>query len=136
MALIKCFECGHDVSTYADKCQNCGAPVQNEPPQAETQKGRMKCLECKCIFDKIHEICPNCKTKTNRIIAKPGEKFPGETRNPYLFSNAKVKCPTCGSNQIEKISLSDKVGSAVLFGVFAISKIGKTFRCGNCGFKW
>jgi len=28
MALIKCEECRHDVSTKADKCPNCGAPVK------------------------------------------------------------------------------------------------------------
>ena len=27
MALIKCKECGHEVSDKADKCPNCGAPV-------------------------------------------------------------------------------------------------------------
>ena len=27
MAIIKCTECGHDVSTYADKCPNCGCPI-------------------------------------------------------------------------------------------------------------
>lgn len=28
MALIKCKECGNEVSTKADKCPNCGAPVK------------------------------------------------------------------------------------------------------------
>jgi RNA polymerase subunit RPABC4/transcription elongation factor Spt4 len=27
MALIKCKECGHEVSTTANACPNCGAPV-------------------------------------------------------------------------------------------------------------
>ena len=27
MAIMKCPECGHDVSSFADKCQNCGCPV-------------------------------------------------------------------------------------------------------------
>lgn len=27
MAIIKCIDCGHDVSTYADKCPNCGCPL-------------------------------------------------------------------------------------------------------------
>lgn len=27
MAIIKCIECGHDVSTHADKCPNCGCPI-------------------------------------------------------------------------------------------------------------
>lgn len=33
MALIKCRECGHDVSTEANKCPNCGAPVKKEEVQ-------------------------------------------------------------------------------------------------------
>ena len=32
MALIKCPECGHDVSTLADRCPNCGAPVASMGP--------------------------------------------------------------------------------------------------------
>lgn len=27
MPIIKCSECGHDVSTYAEQCQNCGCPM-------------------------------------------------------------------------------------------------------------
>jgi predicted RNA-binding Zn-ribbon protein involved in translation (DUF1610 family) len=46
------------------------------------------------------------------------------------------KCPTCGSPIIEKLKTSGKVGSAVLFGVFALGHISKTFKCGNCGNKW
>ena len=30
MALIKCKECGHDVSDKASKCPNCGCPIQTE----------------------------------------------------------------------------------------------------------
>jgi hypothetical protein len=34
MALVKCGECNHDVSTFADKCPNCGAP-----PAKQMDKG-------------------------------------------------------------------------------------------------
>lgn len=27
MSILKCTECGHDVSSYAEKCPNCGCPV-------------------------------------------------------------------------------------------------------------
>lgn len=30
MALVKCPECGHDVSTLADRCPNCGMPITDE----------------------------------------------------------------------------------------------------------
>lgn len=32
MALIKCSECGHEVSTHASACPNCGAPITPESP--------------------------------------------------------------------------------------------------------
>lgn len=38
MALIKCRECGHDVSTLAMVCQYCGCPVKDEPLPAPSQK--------------------------------------------------------------------------------------------------
>jgi len=30
MALIKCKECGHEVSTSAKACSNCGAPLKKD----------------------------------------------------------------------------------------------------------
>ena len=29
MGLIKCSECGHEISSLAETCPNCGAPVSN-----------------------------------------------------------------------------------------------------------
>ena len=46
------------------------------------------------------------------------------------------KCPTCGSTDIEKISGSSKVEKAILFGVFALGSISKTYKCNNCGHQW
>ncbi len=45
------------------------------------------------------------------------------------------KCPTCGSQNIKKISLSSRSFSVGMVGI-ASSSIGKTFVCKNCGYKW
>ena len=37
MSLIKCQECGHDVSTQAEKCPNCGIPVKKAEEQQTQQ---------------------------------------------------------------------------------------------------
>lgn len=47
----------------------------------------------------------------------------------------KPKCPTCGSTNIEKISLGKKAVGGALFGLFS-SDVRKTMHCKNCGFKW
>lgn len=46
------------------------------------------------------------------------------------------KCPICGSTNIEKISLGNKVGSVALIGVFAVGHITKTYKCKNCNAKF
>ena len=50
--------------------------------------------------------------------------------------NAMVRCPTCGSMNVERISGASKVGKAVAFGVLAAGSISKTFHCKNCGYRW
>ncbi len=53
-----------------------------------------------------------------------------------IASSHSPKCPTCGSEDIQKISGASKVGKAVLFGVLAVGAISKTFKCNNCGYQW
>jgi hypothetical protein len=43
MPLIKCYECGDTVSTKADVCPHCGAPVKKEA-SAKARKKRRGCL--------------------------------------------------------------------------------------------
>lgn len=47
----------------------------------------------------------------------------------------KPKCPTCGSTNIEKISLGKKAVGGALFGIFS-SNVRKSMHCKNCGYKW
>ena len=50
-------------------------------------------------------------------------------------NNSQLKCPTCGSDKIKKISVSAKIGGAMMFGIF--SKTAKSqFKCEKCGYKW
>ena len=50
MALIRCSECGHEVSDKASTCPNCGCPIE---------KG-LVCSECGNGLNPNDEICPKC----------------------------------------------------------------------------
>ena len=50
-------------------------------------------------------------------------------------SDIMPKCPTCGSINIEKISLGKKLTGGALFGLLS-SNVRKTMHCRNCGYKW
>lgn len=45
------------------------------------------------------------------------------------------QCPTCGSRDTHKISLTARTVSASMIGV-ASPYVGKTFECNRCGYKW
>ena len=50
MALIKCKECGHEISDKASACPHCGCPIE---------KGLI-CSECGSSLNPYDMICPKC----------------------------------------------------------------------------
>ncbi|MBO7592039.1 MAG: zinc ribbon domain-containing protein [Bacteroidaceae bacterium] len=50
MALIKCNECGHEVSDKASVCPNCGCPIEK----------KLTCEECGNQLSANDTTCPNC----------------------------------------------------------------------------
>ena len=79
-------------------------------------------------------ICNVCGYKTqlnNNNIQKPIHIQYGQDQN----INHKPKCPTCGSYDIEKISVTSKAISGAALGVYS-NNIRKTFHCKKCGYKW
>ena len=46
-----------------------------------------------------------------------------------------IHCPTCGSEDVQKISLASKAVGGYMFGIFS-SNIRNTFKCNSCGYKW
>lgn len=45
------------------------------------------------------------------------------------------KCPTCSSTKIRKISVTSKVASAAMWGIFS-RKVYKQWHCDTCGSEW
>jgi len=75
--------------------------------------------------------CP-CGSISDNIVILGSRSIPIVPSQPASVP----KCPTCGSINVQKISKSNKVGSALLFGVFSIGHLSKTFKCSGCGYKW
>lgn len=78
MALVKCSECGKDISSNAESCPNCGNPVRNT---TSTKTGGTYCPSCKmsvtpvvtsvgggsCSVGKRETWkCPRCTTVLHR----------------------------------------------------------------------
>ena len=76
----------------------------------------------------------------NRKSLMPSTETPQEyeyrtrkANKEVMESLNKPKCPICNSTNIKKISGLSKAGSVALFGVFAVGKVSKQWKCSNCG---
>ena len=56
MALIKCSECGKEISDKAKQCLYCGCPIEK----------KVFCVECGNILSENDTSCPNCGCPTIR----------------------------------------------------------------------
>lgn len=54
MAIIKCPECGHEVSSAAEKCPNCGVAIAGNI---------MTCPDCGRVVLRSTTVCPSCGAK-------------------------------------------------------------------------
>lgn len=142
MALIKCTECGHDVSDRAAACPNCGCPME------EIQKDLVKAAECKeqeyrkkveaanrereesgRIFDIEHigrsvELrCHFCATTTS--LSK--REFSSATET-CCSPTGNIKCPGCG--RVHKRGMQIYKPSS---GVPSENRTSVTICCPHCG---
>ena len=71
MAIIKCPECGHQISDKAPVCPSCGVEIAGKI---------IKCTNCGEIYFNNLEMCPNCHTINPRFInQRPAHSQPAQT---------------------------------------------------------
>lgn len=72
MALIKCIECGTQISDKSECCVHCGAPT------SISLKSLTPCPECGEMVEKTASKCPMCGY-------------------PMVIQNSKIQCPECST---------------------------------------
>lgn len=136
--LIKCPECGQEVSDKAPSCIHCGYPLQSAPtPQKitttppPTKKAAVKrCAKCGAMYPADDEACPSCGKAGGKIMKEHHTTtFADERAIPV------IKCPTCGSTDVERISTMTKAVNIWAFGLFG-NKRNKQFKCNTCRYMW
>lgn len=166
MALINCPECSKEISDKAISCPNCGYPLtQNKTYNVVLKavgQNKIKLIEklrsltgcsIKDAYDSTEHLTSNIIRKVDYPVAleyktaieKLGaevdivESDVAKSYNTFIFNpqiSNLVKCPNCQSINTNKISTASKAGSALMWGVFAMGKISKTYECKNCGYRW
>ena len=82
-------------------------------------------------FDQAAWDAREAKEQRNADIASGKVKLPPAPPAP----KPKPRCPTCGSENVERLNFVDRGVSFLLVG-FASSKVGKSFKCRDCKYTW
>lgn len=94
MALIKCSECGKEISNKVSNCPNCGCPIRTQEFEGEKNKKSKKiCLLIAFFFVIIFAVLIIYITKASRkenIIAGEWE-FSGLSRGDRHFTNDQLE---------------------------------------------
>lgn len=137
MALIKCPECGKEISDKSEKCIHCGYPLMVTSATQEYING--KCYDVSFLKDSNLSLVK--KIQLLNDLSGCGVVLAKEIAKKYHVEQITIQnnniphCPTCGSIDIQKISSTKRWLSTGLFGL-ASSDVGKTMVCKKCGYKW
>lgn len=160
MALIKCPECGGQVSDKASSCPHCGYPMSENTVNTTAVNDYAAHL---CT---INGVQVDLTDVVEQLLAPTPELIKGisifrsitgcgvasakdfcqqvmKTKSLPIsinISDAKIniftpKCPTCGSTSITKITSGTRLVDRLAFG--ALSPESKAqYRCNACGYMW
>lgn len=150
MALIKCTECGSQVSDKAERCPQCGCPISVIIEHIENKKAERKlkienakqnfcCWKCggsEFTFAKgsimLCGKCPSCGAMTEICELDDIEDTDIPDGIFKVDTRLSIECPYCHSTNTKKISGSSRVASFLTFGL-AGKKVGKQWHCNKCG---
>lgn len=153
MALIKCPECGKEVSDKSKVCIHCGYPLVNlecvingkiyDLSNAMAillsgdillgikeirEKTLLELSDAKKLADEIRSTKQIPDTFVPKYLPKTQEEVSKSTVNQQS-----ITCPYCKSTDTKKITVTSKAIHTAVFGLFSLSRNSKNYHCNNCG---
>lgn len=107
MALIKCPECGKDVSEQAEICIHCGFPIKKDQINRDRQNIANKSIGFEYFSEKGDTLaltCKNCKKIWNFSKEHIIDNTDGSGNN-YLILGTQLVCPNCSN----RMSIGEKI---------------------------
>lgn len=145
MSIMKCMECGHDVSSYAEKCPNCGCPVsimmQNNPISSCVDKRYDVVLEAYSVENKLQLVrfvkessyqAKSLSAALDLVNSLPQTIIRGVKKETGDEVIAKLSGLKCTATLIESDSKDASISDAVLESTYLFEK-DRPLKCPRCG---
>ena len=143
--LCYCDKCGNIInmaesSLSITECYCCKNSPFRPVPREYIENYRWRDGDGEQAFiEEVIKISPNLDQylfeHCDEIIKSKNDRATAAADRGRAISNNQIKCPTCGSNNTNKISGTERAVSVMGLGLFS-KKINKSFKCKNCGYTW
>lgn len=110
MAMIKCPNCGEEISEKARRCVHCGAEIPAVTPEPTV----LLCEECGAVLTEADEVCPKCGC--------PVQKAPEPEEKPQKVEVTNVRIPV--DKKARKAIITVVVIVLVAVAAFAVARVG------------
>ncbi len=140
-----CDICGTEVFQHQDICPNCKNYIRPKASLYDSdyyrQKSELKVGDYsqarQILIDE--EVSKNPRFNPNTNVHNAEAEYNQRMKDifkpkPQTQPN-QPKCPTCGSTNIEKISVTKRAIHGAVFGLLS-STARSQMQCKNCGYKW
>lgn len=92
-----------------------------------------KVEDYKTLFEDLGAVIELVPLNTDR---KFNDFIGHEAGINYIKQELTIKCPNCRSINTKKIGGASKLGSVIMFGIFSVGKLTKTYQCNKCDYRW
>ena len=119
-----------------DKCPECLCPLNKENISTIPDGGWIKSVSTDENFMKaMTELYENDPIEYQLKMSQFKASLKQQESSKKVEEDNTLRCPTCNSTKVKKISATSKVVGASMFGLF--SKTARSqFKCERCGYKW
>lgn len=130
----KCGRYGGSCSPDAKIHKDCGGELIDTGITHDELMIIRKISPSNDFLDALIELRKNDIIEYNLKMSQFRNQVQQQKTTSQTNSNT-IKCPTCNSIKVKRISGTAKAAGAVAFGL--LSKTAKSqFKCENCGYKW
>ena len=134
MALIKCPECGKEISDRAPACIHCGYPLDNEPTVKFQSSNHFKKVVIPCYKEHVNEKLTAIKiVREVAGLSLAEAKALVEQSNPVVVNNVDLGKANQIANRFLREGINAQVADADANIVVEVKKISKTPCCPKCG---
>lgn len=143
---VYCERCGMITSKKNNSglCMACEVPLKQVPEEYLSPSGVMfisqdKRKEFEFKIQQSEEFDKKAFEERDEIIKKKNEIKKAEIDEKvavYNENRVKLTCPICHAECLTKISNVGKFVKVSAFGILGAGDLGKTYKCGSCGYRF